>query len=1346
MAHDVFLSHSSKDKAIADAAVACIESRKIRCWVAPRDIVAGSAWSESIIDAINGASVMVLILSENSNVSNQVLREIERAANRGIPILPFRVADVELSKSLEYFLSSAHWLDAYHGKVKDHVETLANNVASVLERQDAIVDVKTPSVSPRRNPIPLIGIAVAVLLVVSATVFFFRQSHNRKTAIRNALEQGDHATALSLDPTNQEAIALRERDVEIAQAISSGNFEKALQLDPNNRQALTLKQKSEFDTLLEAGDFEAVLAIDPDNKEALALKSESIEYKAGIGGQNILKMVAEKLGAPNGGVGVTDVSEEQKCGLKLGDVIVKFNGKQITNVVDIQAAGWNEVQPDTEYPITVVRNGKPIEMMLTPIARLKKKKPEDENRYPIFGQLDQFKMAKPLVFLKQLVVSGGIAMTLDDEGLASYWELNEDDPGLNTIKDREFSALGAAVNGNRFVLANARNGELLVWSPASKSLEGIMEGHPNDKVIAVLLSDDGKNAVSITKKGGVRTWDLATRKMLKEMTLQEIAKGKIWWAGDIGMFAKNFSISTSGRYLGQHSARSFVIFDLEKEGLQQKIETTETLQEAALSPDGSLVALGFENGRIEIRNTVKNEVIHTLRWHTGEVSLLSFLSPNILLSSSSDKRDSQLVVWDLKTESPLWGYQFVEVNNIFAYGPNHVRYDRGTQSLYAGTATVRKLGFPDDLVSSLEKFSWAGDTLPEPTGMSVADTGDPTSPDFSATSTMTTTAGDGSKTEYASFADGTSVVTSRDAKGQLTRKLFRPADGDVGLGVYFKLAEGELLKDKIPQGLTVEELARGGQAERDGVLSVGDVVVSLVDDADTAKPIKGQYFADVARQIFGDEGTTLRVGILRDGSPEPMIVTLKRGRVLAVRNPPVKSDWKNNLGMDFVFVPMGMGKIGIDGYPPKDSRSQYVRHTKSFLIAIHEVTQNDFEEVMGKNPSAHRSGGEKSREVKGVDTAFHPVDSVTWEDANEFCEKLSQRDGVNYRLPTEAEWEWACRNAGTESWSTMDRYSELEEMAVGVSFRKTLAVGNRSPNEAGIFDMYGNVAEWCLDWNDKAGREAVPYIDPSGPAEGAKKVLRGGSYQDGGSSFRYRSFLTPSEKRPYVGFRVILDASNKEQKALKEFFERDQPVQLDLSSIPKVLPVPDFKKKSEADEKKIHDDINTRFASGDANLKNEFFELASANQSYFNPDYHLWHKLPGASKDRGDAYRSYSDAKQSERIGNGNETLPKLEAARKKDLLMGWASNDIAWSLATNSNENHRDGIIAVQRAIEACETVRWRYWGFLDTLAAALAEVGEFAEAKRVATASRQMAPSSQHAYLDRLIGLYGEGKPYSD
>ena len=144
MAHDIFISHSSKDKTIADATCACLESRGLRCWIAPRDIVVGAEWGASIMAAIKGAKGMILLVSSHSNVSPQVLREVERAVNRGIPVLPFRIEDVVLSDSLEYFLSSAHWLDAYHGPLKEHLEKLANNAAFLVDRRDAARPVAEP--------------------------------------------------------------------------------------------------------------------------------------------------------------------------------------------------------------------------------------------------------------------------------------------------------------------------------------------------------------------------------------------------------------------------------------------------------------------------------------------------------------------------------------------------------------------------------------------------------------------------------------------------------------------------------------------------------------------------------------------------------------------------------------------------------------------------------------------------------------------------------------------------------------------------------------------------------------------------------------------------------------------------------------------------------------------------------------------------------------------------------------------------------------------------------------------------------------------------------------------------
>ena len=132
MAHDAFISYSSKDKATADAACALLEAAGVRCWIAPRDIRPGSDWGESIIDAIAGSRVMVLIFSAHANQSPQVRREVERAVNKGVVIVPFRIENVAPCKSLEYFISVPHWMDAYGGPLEKHLALLTETVGSLL--------------------------------------------------------------------------------------------------------------------------------------------------------------------------------------------------------------------------------------------------------------------------------------------------------------------------------------------------------------------------------------------------------------------------------------------------------------------------------------------------------------------------------------------------------------------------------------------------------------------------------------------------------------------------------------------------------------------------------------------------------------------------------------------------------------------------------------------------------------------------------------------------------------------------------------------------------------------------------------------------------------------------------------------------------------------------------------------------------------------------------------------------------------------------------------------------------------------------------------------------------------
>jgi hypothetical protein len=137
MEFDAFISYSSQDKTAAHAACAVLESAGVRCWIAPRDIMAGDEYGAAIVDAIDRCRVMVLIFSASANNSGQIRREIERAASKGVAIVPLRIEQVVPTKSMEYFLGAIHWLDALTPPIEKHLQKLAESVKSLLEVQNA---------------------------------------------------------------------------------------------------------------------------------------------------------------------------------------------------------------------------------------------------------------------------------------------------------------------------------------------------------------------------------------------------------------------------------------------------------------------------------------------------------------------------------------------------------------------------------------------------------------------------------------------------------------------------------------------------------------------------------------------------------------------------------------------------------------------------------------------------------------------------------------------------------------------------------------------------------------------------------------------------------------------------------------------------------------------------------------------------------------------------------------------------------------------------------------------------------------------------------------------------------
>jgi hypothetical protein len=132
MSHQVFISYAHQDKNYADAVCHWLERGGARCWIAPRDISPSRDWAEEIIDAISSVYIMILIFSSHSNDSLQVRREVERAVHKEVNVLPFRIESVQPSKSLEYFISTQHWLDAVSEPLEAHLEKLLGCVKAII--------------------------------------------------------------------------------------------------------------------------------------------------------------------------------------------------------------------------------------------------------------------------------------------------------------------------------------------------------------------------------------------------------------------------------------------------------------------------------------------------------------------------------------------------------------------------------------------------------------------------------------------------------------------------------------------------------------------------------------------------------------------------------------------------------------------------------------------------------------------------------------------------------------------------------------------------------------------------------------------------------------------------------------------------------------------------------------------------------------------------------------------------------------------------------------------------------------------------------------------------------------
>jgi hypothetical protein len=185
MAHDVFISYSTEDKPAADAVCAILEKNGVRCWIAPRDIMPGADWGESIVKGIRSSRVLLLVFSTNANNSRQIKREVEIAADGGVTIVPLRIENILPTESFKYFLGNIHWLDALTPPLEKHLQEVAAKVKAILSTESlsppeasqpsSLAHAPTVQQPARRNVLPVIGGIIAVLIVTSVFLFVWQR-------------------------------------------------------------------------------------------------------------------------------------------------------------------------------------------------------------------------------------------------------------------------------------------------------------------------------------------------------------------------------------------------------------------------------------------------------------------------------------------------------------------------------------------------------------------------------------------------------------------------------------------------------------------------------------------------------------------------------------------------------------------------------------------------------------------------------------------------------------------------------------------------------------------------------------------------------------------------------------------------------------------------------------------------------------------------------------------------------------------------------------------------------------------------------------------------------------------
>ena len=353
-------------------------------------------------------------------------------------------------------------------------------------------------------------------------------------------------------------------------------------------------------------------------------------------------------------------------------------------------------------------------------------------------------------------------------------------------------------------------------------------------------------------------------------------------------------------------------------------------------------------------------------------------------------------------------------------------------------------------------------------------------------------------------------VNTKELSG-ITKDLASPPEG---LLVLASCKEGQISweDDKFQHGVFMHYLLEGLTGKADRELGDRNDLVSLLElykyaNINTKRTVASRWRKLQTPELFGritgdfDLADVLAAPVHASWPFDADEATRRQRETAEVLGQAVDST--NSIGMRFKLVPSGefnMGSRAGEEDRDNDEQQHRVRITKPFYLGVTEVTQGQWEAVMGTRPWS-----EESYVMEGSDNA---AGYVSFWDALEFCSKLSAKERVRYRLPTEAEWEYACRGGTATAYHFGDVYPHR--------------LGRNKPNPFGLYNMHGNMWEWCQDWYQSDYYPNSPAEDPAGPSAGLHRVYRGGGWYDSVRRCRSASRCghSPDGRSTYLGFRV----------------------------------------------------------------------------------------------------------------------------------------------------------------------------------------------------------------------------------